>query len=68
MEHFRHQEIHRGEGIHIFVNRVSTVPIPHRLDRSASRASPYGSSEPTTGSNLAQTIDIGVEWKRRSKL
>lgn len=58
----------KKEGIHVFVNGVRTVPIPHRLDRSASRACACVSSEPAAGSNLAQTVDIRVERKRRRDL
>ena len=54
--------------VHVFVDRVSTVSIPHRLDRPTPRTSPDISSEPATGNNLSQAVDIGVEWKRRSDL
>lgn len=64
----RENPLGKRKGIHIFVDRISAVSIPHRLDRSTSRTSSCVSSKPTTGDNLAQAIDIGIKRKRGSKL
>lgn len=64
----RENPLERGEAVHVFVNRIGTVPVPHRLNRSASRASSGVSSEPAARDDFPQAIDIGIERKRRSKL
>ena len=58
----------KGTHVHVFVDRVSAVSVPHRLDGSMRSASPDISSETTAGNDLAQAIDVGIEWKRRSNL
>lgn len=41
-----------GAGIHVFVDRVGAVPIPHSLDRPTPGAPPNISPKPAAGDNL----------------
>lgn len=58
----------KGTNVHILIDWVSAVSIPHRLDGSTPGGSTSVSPEPATGNDFAQAIDIGVQWKRRSDL
>lgn len=58
----------KGADVHVFVDRVGAVSVPHRLDGSTAGGPAYVPPEPTAGNDLTQAIDVSVQRERGGEL